>query len=52
MILLMEKVNEAKETDCVLAYMRNLENSRTSKFIRSFDYEIKDQRIKRRFRSC
>lgn len=32
MILLIEKVNEVKETDCVLAYMRNLGNGKTANY--------------------
>jgi len=32
MILLIEKVNEVKEADCVLAYMRNLGNGKTANY--------------------
>jgi len=32
MILLIEKVNEVKEADCVLAYMRNLGNGKTPNY--------------------
>ena len=41
MILLIEKVNEVKETDCVLVYMRNLGNGKTANYGLRYGQNIK-----------